>query len=64
MAPLEKLVRVAFVEGAGDEEYDVVNHVAVCNKIKERAERFDGIASQEVELVYEELGRLVIDGRS
>lgn len=61
MTPLEKLVRVPLMERTRDEEDNVVNHVCVGDVVKEGTERLDGIAPQEVELVDEELGCLVVD---
>ena len=35
MTAFEELARVSFVEGAGDEESDVVDHVGVCQVVHE-----------------------------
>lgn len=43
VTPLEQLVRVPFVEGAGNQENDVVNHVGVGNVVEEGGEGFDCI---------------------
>lgn len=55
-------MRVAFMERAGDEEDDVVDHVGVCNIVEEGGEGFDGIRAEKVELVDEELRGFVVYG--
>ncbi len=49
------------VEGAGDQQNDVVNHVAVCDVVQERSQRSGGMVPHVLELGDELLFQLVVD---
>ena len=63
VAPLEELAEVALVEGARDDEDDVVDHVPVGDVVEEGRERLDGVELHVLELVHHLLDALLLDGR-
>ena len=56
------LGNVAVVEGAGDEEDDVVNHVAVGDVVEEGGEGLDGLLAHVVELCHELVLEALVNG--
>ncbi len=50
VAPVQQLARVALVEGASDEEGDIVDHVAICYVVHELGEGPDGVGADVAEL--------------
>jgi len=51
----------ALVKCPGNQQYDVVNHVTVCDVIEERAEGFHGMVAHVLKFNNELLAQLVID---
>lgn len=58
----DELVDGALVERARDQQDDVVDHVAVRDKVQEGGQGLDGMIPQVLELNHELLAELVVDG--
>jgi len=53
----------ALVKCSGDQQYDVINHVTVCDVVEECAEWFYGMVAHVLKFNNELLTQLVIDDR-
>lgn len=63
VAALQQLAQVALVEGACDDQDDVVDHVPVGDVIQERRERLHGVELHVLELVDHLVDALLLDDR-
>lgn len=53
----------SLVERPGDQQDDVVNHVAVSDEVEEGRERLDGVISHVLELNHKLFAQLIVDDR-
>lgn len=61
MALGDQLADGALMQRAGDQQNDVVDHVAVRDEVEERGQRLDGMVAQMLELDHQLLAQLVVD---
>jgi len=62
VALVNELVGVTLVEGAGDEQNDIVNHVAVGDVVQEGGQGLDGVSPEVLELCHHLLCALFSNG--